>query len=88
MKDYKDQLGDFASRFKAEKVKASIQQVMPIIPVQKEAEVQLNVELPKNLLKTLKSICIEHDLKIKEFIVQAIRNEIEHLSNSSTHVQI
>ena len=88
MKDYKDQLGDFANRFKAEKVKASIQQVKPIITVQKEAEVQLNVELPRNLLKTLKSMCVEHDLKIKEFIVQAIRNEIEHLSDSSIQVKI
>ena len=83
MKDYKDQLGDFASRFKAEKVKASIQQVKPILTVQKEAEVQLNVELPRNLLKTLKSMCVEHDLKIKEFIVQAIKNEIEHILNRS-----
>lgn len=75
MENYKDRLDSFATRIKEEKVELPIQKVEPTNFVT-EAEVQLNVYIPKSMMKKLKSKCIERDLKIKQFIVLAIEHEI------------
>ena len=74
MKDYKDNLAGFANRLNADNIKTPIQQVKPIII--KEEEVQLNVELPKSLLKVIKKTCLEKDLKIKEFVIHALQSHL------------
>lgn len=74
MKDYKDNLAGFANRLKVNNTTNPIQQVKPIIT--KEEEVQLNVELPKSLLKEIKKACLERELKIKEFVIQALEKQL------------
>lgn len=76
MENYKDRLNSFATRVKEEKVELPIQKVAPTNFVS-EAEVQLNVYIPKSMMRKLKSKCIERDLKIKEFIAMAIAHAIE-----------
>lgn len=77
MEDYKDKLSSFSNRIKNEKIEVPIQKVKPLTDFEKETVVQLNVELPKLLIKKLKSRCLEHDLKIKDFIALAIENELK-----------
>lgn len=76
MENYKDRLNSFANRVKEEKIELPIQKVEPTNFVS-EAEVQLNVYIPKSMMRKLKSKCIERDLKIKEFIATAIAHAIE-----------
>lgn len=75
MENYKDKLNSFATRVKEEKVELPIQKVEPKNFVT-EAEVQLNVHIPKSMMRKLKSKCIVRDLKIKQFILLAIEHEI------------
>ena len=74
MTEFKDKLNSFASRLKSEEPIVPIQEVKPIQvkPIQKEAETQLNIWIPKSLMKKLKKASIDNDLTIKEFVVNAI----------------
>ena len=76
MENYKDKLNSFATRVKEDKVEIPIQKVKPINS-SNETEVQLNVYIPKSMMRKLKSKCLERDLKIKEFIAIAIEREME-----------
>ena len=77
MENYKDKLNSFTERNKNDNVKLPMQKVKQVSTLAIEKETQLNVELPKSLMKKLKSYCIEKDLKIKEFILLAINNELK-----------
>lgn len=77
METYKDKLNSFTDRIKNDNVKLQMQKVKQVSTLAIEKETQLNVELPKSLMKKLKSYCIEKDLKIKEFILLAINNELK-----------
>lgn len=74
MNEYKDKLNNFASRLKAENTSITIQEVRPMKEKTslKEDETQLNVWIPKSLMKQLKKYSIDHDLTIKDSVVQSI----------------
>ncbi|MXV52445.1 hypothetical protein GS399_15830 [Pedobacter sp. HMF7647] len=72
MTDYKNKLGNLANKLKTEQPKMPIQEVTPIKQKIKEEEAQLNVWIPKVLLKKVKSHGIEHDLSLKEMAIQAL----------------
>lgn len=67
MSDYKNKLGDLADRLKKEVPKTPIQEVSPVKgkAVEKEPEGQLNVWIPKKLLKKMKSFGVEENLPRK-----------------------
>jgi hypothetical protein len=76
MENYKDKLNSFANRIRDDKIELPMQKVEPKKNVE-ETEVQLNVYIPKTLMKKLKNKCVERDLKIKEFIEIAIEREMD-----------
>jgi len=74
MTDYKNKLGDLADRLKREEPKTPIQEVSPVKKkdVQKEPEGQLNVWIPKALLKKMKSYGVEQELTQKDITIAAL----------------
>ena len=77
MNNYTDKLGAFANKIKSEAPKVPIQEIKPIEPEKKKAptkepEAQLNVWIPKPLLKRVKSHGIEEDLSLKEITIKAL----------------
>ena len=75
MTDYKDKLGGLADKLKNDKPKTPIQEVHPIrqsSPL-KEDEAQLNVWIPKALLKRLKSYGVEYDHSLKDISTEALK---------------
>lgn len=78
MSDYKSKLGSLANKLKTEPPKTPIQEVAPI--KQKGApkeEGQLNVWIPKALLKRMKSYGIENELSLKEITIRAVEKLLE-----------
>ncbi|NNU34411.1 hypothetical protein HK413_10230 [Mucilaginibacter sp. S1162] len=75
MTDYKDKLGGLADKLKKETPKAPIQEVHPVrqIVALKEKEAQLNVWIPKGLLKRMKSYGVEFDISLKDISIEALR---------------
>ena len=57
MADYKSKLGNLADKLKKEEPKTPIQEVAPVKAqsVEKEPEGQLNVWIPRKLLKKMKT---------------------------------
>lgn len=73
MTDYKSKLGSLADKLKSDPLKTPIQEVAPV--KQKSTtkeEGQLNVWIPKALLKQMKTYGIEHDLSLKDITIQAL----------------
>ena len=74
MTEYKDKLSSFASRLKTEESLSPIQEVRPVSVKAKtsEEETQLNIWIPKSLMKKLKWYSVEKDKTIKDSVVDAI----------------
>lgn len=70
---YASKLQGFADRVKTEPVQLPVQKITPLEPaaIQKE-EQQLNVWIPKNLMKRLKVRGIEADKSLKEMVTEAL----------------
>jgi hypothetical protein len=75
MTDYKDKLGGLADKLKNDKPKTPIQEVHPIKQNAeiKEDEAQLNVWIPKALLKRMKSYGVEYDVSLKDINIDALK---------------
>ncbi|MFA6245313.1 MAG: hypothetical protein WC615_00140 [Mucilaginibacter sp.] len=75
MEDYKKKLGGLADKLKNEPPTTPIQEVHPVkeAPSLKEAEAQLNVWIPKGLLKKMKSYGLENDLSLKDINILALQ---------------
>lgn len=79
MSEYNEKLSSFASRLKNEPSKEIIQEVKPK-KVSKQIEyneTQLNIWIPKQLLKKLKRFSLENEQTIKDSVIQAISNYLE-----------
>ncbi|GAB2971951.1 hypothetical protein GCM10027049_01970 [Mucilaginibacter puniceus] len=87
MEDYKKKLGGLADKLKKDPPKTPIQEVHPVKSVEeaKETEAQLNVWIPKSLLKKMKGYGLDHDLSLKEINILALQSFLEH--NVKTSVE-
>ncbi|MVN23488.1 hypothetical protein [Mucilaginibacter arboris] len=74
MADYKDKLGGLADRLKKEEPKTPIQEVNPVKSkiADKEPEGQLNVWIPKKLLKKMKTYGVEQEKSQKDIAILAL----------------
>ncbi len=74
MTDYKNKLGGLADRLKKEEPKTPIQEVNPVKSkiVEKEPEGQLNVWIPKKLLKKMKTYGVEQEKSQKDITILAL----------------
>jgi hypothetical protein len=86
MTHYKDKLGGLADKLKKDTPKTPIQEVHPIrqSAVVKEDEAQLNVWIPKTLLKRMKSYGIEYDASLKDISIDALKFFLEAKLKKST----
>ncbi|WP_428329660.1 hypothetical protein [Mucilaginibacter sp.] len=86
MTDYKDKLGGLADKLKKDTPKTPIQEVHPIrqSATVKEDEAQLNVWIPKTLLKRMKSYGIEYDASLKDISIDALKFFLEAKLKKST----
>jgi hypothetical protein len=75
MTDYKNKLGGLANRLKEEHPKTPIQEVAPVKSrsTDKLPEGQLNVWIPKTLLKAMKSYGVEKELTQKDITILALQ---------------
>jgi len=75
MTDYKNKLGGLADKLKKDTPKTPFQEVHPIRQsiALKEDEVQLNVWIPKVLLKRMKSYGVEYDTSLKQISINALK---------------
>ena len=75
MTDYKDKLGGLADKLKKETPKTPIQEVHPVRQnvIAKEDEAQLNVWIPKVLLKRMKSYGVEYEQSLKDISIDALK---------------
>ena len=70
---YENKLQGFASRVKAEPVQLPVQKVIPVEAVASlKEEQQLNVWIPKDLMKRLKVKGVEADKSLKEMVTEAL----------------
>lgn len=76
MEDYKNKLGSLANKLKQEPPKTPIQEVHPVKEPSesKEEEAQLNVWIPKSLLKKIKGYGLENDLSLKDATIIALQD--------------
>jgi hypothetical protein len=74
MTEYKDKLNSFASRLKTESAQIQIQEVKPVDKFSKamESETQLNIWIPKSLMKKLKKYSVDKELTLKEAVINSI----------------
>ncbi len=86
MTDYKNKLGGLADKLKKDAPKTPIQEVHPIrqIIAPKENEAQLNVWIPKALLKRMKSYGVEHDTSLKDISIDALKFFLDAQLKQST----
>lgn len=82
MTSYKDKLGNLADRLKKEEPKTPIQEVNPVKDKvkEKEPEGQLNVWIPKKLLKRMKSFGVEKELTQKDIAILALDKYLSEIS--------
>lgn len=70
---FADKLQGFADRVKTEPVQLPVQKVTPIEPaVSSKEEQQLNVWIPKDMMKRLKVKGAETDQSLKEMVIEAL----------------
>ena len=70
---FTDKLQGFADRVKTEPVQLPVQKVMPIQETASpKEEQQLNVWIPKDLMKRLKVKGAETDQNLKEMVIEAL----------------
>ncbi|MGI4729233.1 MAG: hypothetical protein ACRYGB_11730 [Janthinobacterium lividum] len=74
MTDYKNKLGGLADRLKKEEPKMPIQEVSPVKNkvIEKEPEGQLNVWIPKILLKKMKTYGVNQEKSQKDIVILAL----------------
>ncbi|WP_342647903.1 hypothetical protein [Mucilaginibacter sp. CSA2-8R] len=79
MADYKSKLGNLADKLKKEEPKTPIQEVAPVKAqaTAKEPEGQLNVWIPRKLLKKMKTHGIEEELSLKEITILALEKYLD-----------
>jgi len=72
---FADKLQGFADRVKTEPVQLPIQKVMPVEPsvTSPREEQQLNVWIPRDLMKRLKVKGAETDMSLKEMVTEALK---------------
>ena len=89
MEDYTKKLGGLADKLKKEPPNTPIQEVHPIKIVEetKESEAQLNVWIPKSLLKKMKGYGLDHDLSLKDINIQALQSFLNIESKPSIENQ-
>jgi hypothetical protein len=85
MTDYKDKLGGLADKLKKEMPKTPLQEVHPIKQNAeiKGEEAQLNVWIPKDLLKRMKSYGVEYDVSLKDINIDALKLFLDAKSKKS-----
>ncbi|MGY4539821.1 hypothetical protein ACVW0P_004262 [Mucilaginibacter sp. UYNi724] len=85
MTDYKVKLGGLADKLKKETPKTPLQEVNPIKQNAeiKEDEAQLNVWIPKALLKRMKSYGVEYDVSLKDINIDALKLFLDAKSKKS-----
>ena len=85
MTDYKDRLGGLADKLKKETPKTPLQEIHPIRQGAevKEDEAQLNVWIPKALLKRMKSYGVEYDFSLKDINIDALKFFLDAKSKKS-----
>lgn len=83
MNDYKSKLGNLANRLTKEEPKTPIQEVNPVKSrvMEKEPEGQLNVWIPKKLLKRMKSFGVEEELTQKDIAIMALEKYLSEINN-------
>lgn len=70
---YESKLQGFADRVKTEPVQLPVQKVTPVQEVSSpKEEQQLNVWIPKDLMKRLKVKGVESDQSLKEMVIDAL----------------
>jgi hypothetical protein len=73
--NYKNKLSGFAERLKTEPAVVSIQEVNPVknsVPAEKIEEIQLNVWIPKTLMKQMKAKGLYIDKSMKDMVTEAL----------------
>lgn len=82
MTDYKNKLGNLADRLKKEEPKTPIQEVNPVKAKaeNKETEGQLNVWIPKTLIKRMKSFGVERELTQKDIAILALEKYLSEVN--------
>jgi hypothetical protein len=71
---FTSKLQGFADRVKAEPVQLPVQKVSPVdAPIEPKDEQQLNVWVPKSLLKQLKVKGAQEDKSLKEMVIEALQ---------------
>ena len=74
-RDYTDKLQGFADRVKTEPVQLPVQKVTPVQATNgTKDEQQLNVWIPKYLMKRLKVKGAETDQSLKEMVINALNS--------------
>ncbi|NCD67852.1 hypothetical protein [Mucilaginibacter agri] len=86
MTDIKDKLGGLADKLKKETPKTPIQEVQPVrqTAAVKEEEAQLNVWIPKALLKRVKTYGVEYDASLKDISIDALKFFLDAKLKKST----
>lgn len=86
MTDIKDKLGGLADKLKKETPKTPIQEVQPVrqTAAVKEEEAQLNVWIPKALLKRVKTYGVEYDASLKDISIDALKFFLDSRLKKST----
>lgn len=70
---FSDKLQSFADRVKTEPVQLPVQKLTPVEPATSpKEEQQLNVWIPKDLMKRLKVKGAEADMSLKEMVIEAL----------------
>lgn len=70
---YKDKLDLFANKIKTDSNRTPIQKVSKVRKeIKAEPEVQLNLWIPKTLMKKLKSDALEADISLKELVTSKL----------------
>ena len=80
MTKYQDKLSGFAERLKTEEVKTPIQEVKPVERIEQslsEPEIQLNIWIPKSLMKKIKQEALDENISIKDLVTKTIKLYLE-----------
>ncbi|WP_147322089.1 hypothetical protein [Mucilaginibacter conchicola] len=85
MEGYKDRLGNLADKLKREAPQTPLQEVNPVKEpdLLKEEEAQLNVWIPRSLLKQMKVHGLENDLSLKDISIRALQTYLSGNAGSS-----
>lgn len=76
---FNERLGGFADRIKSEPVTVPVQQVTPLQQAtgQKQEQQQLNVWIPKQLLRRLKLRSVETGQSLKELVTASLEASLK-----------